>query len=74
MKNKSSFEKCLVYETENLIFSKVKVEDTVDLFKCYSDPITKSHMNNDNCGREWDCHSIDVVKEGIRDWEKEFEK
>lgn len=73
MKHKSPFEKCPVYETENLMFTKIKIEDAVDLFKCYSDPITKSHMNNDNCGGEWDCHSIDVVKEGIRGWEKEFD-
>ncbi len=73
MKDKNPFGKCPVYETENLIFTKVKVEDAVDLFQCYSDPITRSHMNNDNCGGEWDCHSIDVIKQGIRSWEQEFE-
>lgn len=30
-------------------------------------------MNNDNCGGEWDCRSIDIVKNGISGWEKEFE-
>ena len=73
MKDKNPFEKCPVYETENLLFTKVKVEDAIDLFQCYSDPITKSHMNNDNCGGEWDCHSIDVVKQGIRGWKQELD-
>lgn len=72
MKDINPFEKCPVYETENLLFTKIKVEDAADLFECYSDPITKSHMNNDNCGGEWNCHSIDVVKQGIRAWEQEF--
>ena len=29
MKDKNCFEKCPVYETENLLFTKVKVEDAV---------------------------------------------
>ncbi|MCM1989572.1 GNAT family N-acetyltransferase [Oceanirhabdus seepicola] len=74
MKHNSPFEICPVYETENLIFTKIKVEDAVELFQCYSDPITKSHMNNDNCGGEWDCHSIEVIKQGIRGWEQEFDE
>lgn len=73
MINRNPFEKGPIYETHNLKFKKVKDEDAVDLFECYSDPITKSHMNNDNCGGEWDCHSIDVVRQGISGWEKEFD-
>lgn len=73
MNNKNPFEKCPIYETDDLIFTKVKDEDAKELFECYSDPITKSHMNNDNCGGEWDCHSIDVVRKGISGWEKEFD-
>jgi len=72
-KKKNPFEKCPVYETENLLFTKIKIEDAADLFQCYSDPVTRGHMNNDNCGGEWDCHSIEVVKLGIRGWELEFD-
>lgn len=67
------FKKCPVYETNNLIFTKVKDEDAEELFECYSDPITVSHMNNDNCGGDWDCSTIDIVKKGIRGWKSEFE-
>ena len=67
------FEICPVYETSNLIFTKVKVEDAKELFECYSDPITKSHMNNDNCGGNWDMHSIEVAIKGINGWKQEFD-
>ena len=72
MNNRNLFEKFQVYETNNLLFTKVKIEDAIELFECYSDPITKSHMNNDNCGGEWPCYSIDVVIRGIKGWEREF--
>jgi hypothetical protein len=29
-------------------------------------------MNNDNCGGEWPCYSIDAVIKGIKGWEREF--
>ena len=73
MNGRNAFEKCPIYETDNLIFTKVKVEDAIELFQCYSDPITKSHMNNDNCGGEWPCNSINIVKQGIKGWENEFD-
>ncbi|MGH4123204.1 MAG: hypothetical protein ACREV6_09800 [Clostridium sp.] len=72
-KRNNPFIKCPVYETDNLIFTKVKDEDAIELFKCYSDPITRSHINNDNCGGEWDTHNIDVVKKGIIGWKEEFD-
>lgn len=67
------FENCPINETDNLLFTKVKEEDAKELFECYSDPITKSHMNNDNCGGEWDCRSIDIVRQGISGWKEEFD-
>lgn len=67
------FEKCPIYETDNLIFTKVKEEDAEELFKCYSDTITLRHMNNDNCGGNWDVSTIEIVRKGIRGWESEFE-
>ncbi|MDQ0194883.1 GNAT family N-acetyltransferase [Paenibacillus wynnii] len=68
MQTVNPFEKCPVYETESMLFSLVKEEDAKDLFECYSDPITKSHMNNDNCGGVWDFHGIEPVLEAIRGW------
>ncbi|MBK1812266.1 hypothetical protein JHL18_16710 [Clostridium sp. YIM B02505] len=67
------FDKCPVYESNNLIFTKVKEEDAIDLFECYSDPITKNRMNNDNCGGIWDTRNIDAVIKGIKGWEQEFD-
>lgn len=72
-KKENPFEKCPVYETDNLIFIKVKEEDAEELFECYSDLITVSHMNNDNCGGDWDISTIGIVKKGIRGWESEFD-
>lgn len=48
MNNRNPFDECPMYETDNVIFTKVKMDDAEDLFECYSDPITKGHMNNDN--------------------------
>lgn len=73
MSNINPFDKCPVYETNNLIFTKVKEEDAIDLFECYSDPITKNRMNNDNCGGVWDTRNIDAVIKGIKGWEQEFD-
>ncbi len=72
MSNINPFDKCPAYETNNLMFTKVKEEDAIDLFQCYSDPITKSRMNNDNCGGVWDTHNISAVIKGIKGWEREF--
>lgn len=73
MNNRNPFDKCPVYETNNLMFTKVKKEDAADLFECYSDPITMSRMNNDNCGGVWDMHNIDTVIKGIKGWKQEFD-
>jgi hypothetical protein len=73
MNNINPFDKCPVYETNNLILTKVKEEDAIDLFECYSDPITKNRMNNDNCGGVWDTRNIDVVIKGIKGWNQEFD-
>jgi hypothetical protein len=67
------FEKCPFYENDNLKFTKVKEDDAEELFKCYSDSITLRHMNNDNCGGDWDVSTIEVVRKGIRGWESEFD-
>ncbi|WP_150272895.1 GNAT family N-acetyltransferase [Paenibacillus tepidiphilus] len=68
------FESCPRYESDHFVFTRVKEEDAKELFECYSDPITKGHMNNDNCGGEWDCHNIDIVRQGIRGWNQEFDE
>jgi RimJ/RimL family protein N-acetyltransferase len=73
MSNINPFDKCPVYETNNLIFTKVKEEDAIDLFECYSDPITKKRINNDNCSGEWDTPKIDAVIKGIQAWRQEFD-
>ncbi|MDQ0087267.1 RimJ/RimL family protein N-acetyltransferase [Paenibacillus anaericanus] len=68
------FETCPVYETEFMLFTLVKEEDAADLFECYTDPITKSHMNNDNCGGVWNIHGIEPVLGAIRSWNKVFKE
>lgn len=65
---------CPEYETENFIVTKIKLADAEDLFEVYSDLTTRSHMNNDNCGGEWQCNTLEVVQEGIRSWEREYDE
>lgn len=73
-KRSNPFEKCPVYETDNLKFVMVKEEDAEELLQCYTDPITVSHMNNDNCGSDWNVSTIENVKKGISGWIKEFDE
>jgi len=67
------FVKCPEYETENFLVTQIKMEDAEDLFEVYSDLITRKHMNNDNCGGEWPCDSLEVVQKGIKSWIQEYE-
>jgi RimJ/RimL family protein N-acetyltransferase len=68
------FDECPIYETENFTYRLVNDNDTEDLFICYSDPVTLSHMNNDNCNGEFRCASIDIMKDAIRRWQKDYER
>lgn len=67
------FDECPVYETDNFIFTKIKPEDAEDLFEVYSDLTTRQHMNNDNCGGEWPCDSLEIMEQGIKSWEQEYQ-
>lgn len=67
------FEVCPEYETKNYLITKIKIEDAEDLFEVYSDSTTRKHMNNDNCGGEWPCSSLEVVQRGIKSWENEYD-
>ncbi|MGE5675941.1 MAG: GNAT family N-acetyltransferase [Mycobacterium leprae] len=71
---KDPFDECPVYETEHLRFTKVRLDDAEDLLACYSDPVTKGQMNNDNCSGDWQISTLDIMKQGIRAWELEFER
>ncbi len=73
-KKANPFDECPVYETEHFIYSFIDENDAEDLFACYSDPVTLSHMNNDNCSGEFRCASIDVMKDAIRCWQEEYER
>lgn len=53
MRKANLFDNCPIYETEKMEFTKVKLEDSDDLFEVYSDLVTRRHINNDNCGDEW---------------------
>jgi hypothetical protein len=71
MKKPNPFDECPVYETANFRFTLVCEDDAEDLFVCYSDPVTLSHMNNDNCGGEWRPQSSDELKHA---WQKDYER
>ena len=73
-KRVNPFDECPVYGTEHFIYSLINDNDAEDLFICYSDPVTLSHMNNDNCNGEFQCASIGVMKDAIRRWQEEYER
>lgn len=71
MKKVNPFDVCPVYETEHFIFKLVNENDAEDLFICYSDQITLSHMNNDNCNGEWHPKSAEELRYA---WQKDYER
>lgn len=73
MKKINPFDECPVYETKSFILSLISLDDAEDLFVCYSDPITLSHMNNDNCSGEFMCPTVDVMRNAINSWLAEYE-
>ena len=74
MKKTNPFDECPIYETKSFTYRLVNNDDAEDLFVCYSDLVTLSHMNNDNCNGEFHCASIDVMKDAIRRWQKDYER
>ena len=76
MENKkiNPFDECPVYETEHFKYKLVNDDDVEDLFICYSDPVTLSHMNNDNCNGEFRCASVDIMKDAIQRWQKDYKR
>jgi len=73
MRVENPFVKCPTYETDNFLVTQIKMEDAEDLFEVYSDITTRQHMNNDNCGGEWPCHSLEIVQQGIESWLQEYD-
>lgn len=72
LKNTNPFDICPVYETESLLLRLVDKPDAEQLFLCYSDPITLSHMNNDNCSGSFRCTSVKIMTEAIQGWRQDF--
>ena len=66
------FDDCPVYKTHNLICRLVDETDAHDLYICYNDKVTLSHMNNDNCGGDFNCPSVDFMRDVILSWHKEY--
>jgi len=71
MLKKNPFDECPVYETDRFRFTLVCEADAEDLFVCYTDEVTLSHMNNDNCGGEWRPLSSEELKFA---WQKDYER
>jgi RimJ/RimL family protein N-acetyltransferase len=65
------FDECPVYETEHFICALVSPDDAEDLFAVYTDPVTLSHTNNDNCSGEWRLKSPDEIKNA---WQEDYKQ
>jgi RimJ/RimL family protein N-acetyltransferase len=74
MRKINPFEECPIYKTKSFTYRLVNDNDAEDLFVCYSDPVTLNHMNNDNCNGEFRCASLDIMKEAIHRWQKDYER
>ena len=72
MAKANPFDECPVYETERFTCRLVHEDDAEDLFLCYSDPVTASHANGDNCKGAFRCTSAGVMKDWICGWRNAY--
>ncbi|MBP2643743.1 MAG: acetyltransferase [Firmicutes bacterium] len=59
---------CPQYETNSFIIRKLAIEDSEDLFLCYSDPIAAKFFNGDNCGDDFFYNDFSKFKKCVEYW------
>jgi hypothetical protein len=74
MKKANPFDECPVYETGQFRYRLVREEDAEDLFLCYCDPVTWSHMNADNCNGKPQRMTRERMKDWIRLWQRDYQR
>lgn len=62
------FVNCPVYETESFMLRKLMIEDSEELFECYSDPVAAQFFNGDNCGDDFYYTDFEKFKKCINYW------
>ena len=68
------YTKCPTLETENFTLRLVRIEDAVDLLKCYSDPKAQELFNSDNCLYGFRIQTLEDMRNCIDSWLKEYEQ
>ena len=68
------YEKCPAFETAHFLLRLVRLEDTEDLLKCYSDPKAQALFNADHCTSDFCYKTADELSACIELWLKAYEK
>lgn len=72
--NKSIYEECPVYQTEDFMLRLVEAEDADDLLECYSDMKAAELFNSDNCTSDFVYKSKNEMIDCIRFWIDEYNR
>lgn len=72
--DKSIYEACPVYETNEFVLRLVELSDAGDLVDCYSDLKSAEFFNSDNCTSDFVYKSVEEVEDCIRYWIDEYEQ
>lgn len=67
------FTRCPIYETKHFILRKLVMDDSQDLFQCYSDPLAAKFFNGDNCGDDFFYDDFHKFTECVRYWLRAYD-
>lgn len=59
---------CPEYETDHFFLRKLALEDSEELFLCYSDPVAAKFFNGDNCGDDFFYTDFSKFKKCVVYW------
>lgn len=62
------FDDCLEYETCHFILREIAIDDSEELFRCYSDPVAARFFNGDNCGDDFFYEDFGKFKKCVKYW------
>ncbi len=64
----SPYIQCPIYESESFTLRLVNEDDANDLLKCYSDHISQTYFNDDNCSSHFVYTTLEEMQNCIKSW------
>lgn len=70
----SPYDECPTLSGDTLKLRLVRLEDTADLLKCYSDPKAQQLFNADNCTNSFEYATMEEMRQAIEFWLDEYRR